>query len=168
MTQGTKDEQSVTADWSLRQELIEGVCVQEVKNVVKDDGFLTEVFRRDWELDDGVVDQAFQVTLFPGKVSAWHKHRLTTDRLFVNHGQLKVVLYDDRDHSSTNGMVNEFRAGIVRPVLLIVPPDVWHGVQNLGDEPGTILNLPDRAYRYDDPDHWRVPADSPEIPYSFA
>ena len=80
----TKDKQSITADWVFTQELIDGVRVREVKNVPVMYGVLTEVFRRDWALEEGTVDQVFQVTLFPGAVLAWHAHQLTTDRLFVN------------------------------------------------------------------------------------
>jgi dTDP-4-dehydrorhamnose 3,5-epimerase len=30
-----------------------------------------------------------------------------------------------------------------------------------------VINIVDRAYDYHDPDHWRVPDDSPHIPFSF-
>jgi dTDP-4-dehydrorhamnose 3,5-epimerase len=40
-------------------------------------------------------------------------------------------------------------------------------VQNIGDGPAAVLNAVDRAYDYEDPDHWRLPADTPEIPYRF-
>ncbi len=75
------------------------------------------------------------------------------------------MLYDARPDSPTAGRVNEFRLGERRPGLVIVPPGVWHGLRNLLSETSTVLNLVDRAYDYEDPDHWRVPPDSPEIPY---
>jgi dTDP-4-dehydrorhamnose 3,5-epimerase len=165
--EGVKDGQSIAADWVVPRELIDGVVLKEVRNVPKENGLLTEIFRAEWDLGVAAVDQIFQVTLFPRQISAWHSHRETTDRLFVNHGQMKIVLYDARPGSVTEGLVNEFLLGAWRPGLVVVPPDVWHGIQNLHHEPSTILNVVDRAYRYEDPDHWRVPADSAEIPYSF-
>jgi dTDP-4-dehydrorhamnose 3,5-epimerase len=45
---------------------------------------------------------------------------------------------------------------------------VWHGVQNVHPGPSSVLNLVDRAYRYEAPDHWRLPPDTAEIPYRFA
>jgi dTDP-4-dehydrorhamnose 3,5-epimerase len=30
-----------------------------------------------------------------------------------------------------------------------------------------MLNCPSRAYDYEDPDHYRLPFDTPEIPYSW-
>lgn len=163
-----KDQQSITADWELLQPLIDQVQVKAIRNVVKENGVLTEVYRRDWMLDDGGVEQVFQSLLFPGGISAWHAHQLTTDRLFANHGVLKVVLYDARQSSPTYGLINEFRCGSVRPTLLVVPPGVWHGVQNISHEPAFLLNVVDRAYTYEDPDHWRLPWDTEKIPYSFS
>ncbi|MCE6989109.1 dTDP-4-dehydrorhamnose 3,5-epimerase family protein [Dyadobacter sp. CY323] len=164
-----KDSKSITAQWSLTNfALIDGVSVKEVKNVLKNNGHLTEIYRQDWELDDLPVGQIFQVSLNPNGISAWHAHEITTDRIFVNTGSIKVVLYDAREDSSTYGMVNEFRCGALRPMLIIVPPKVWHGVQNYTSEPAALLNIVDKAYQYDDPDHWRIPLDSPEIPYKFS
>jgi dTDP-4-dehydrorhamnose 3,5-epimerase len=166
MIDGAKrDSQSVTADWTVLQDLIAGVVLREVRHVTKDSGYVTELWRRDWQLDDRPVDQVFQVTLHPGGCSAWHAHMATTDRLFVAGGLVKIVLYDPREDSATQGLVNEFRLGEQRPGLVIVPPGVWHGIRNIGPGTARVANLVDAAYDYEDPDHWRVPADSPEIPY---
>ena len=163
----TKDQRSIASDWEPLRELIDGVKVKEIKNVPKENGFLTEMFRADWALDEGEVGQVFQVNLFPGGISAWHAHQFSTDRLFASHGLFKVVLFDARSNSRTHKLVNEFRIGPIRPTLIVVPPGVWHGVQNISKEPGGIVNIVDRAYAYEDPDHWRLPFDTPEIPYSF-
>lgn len=162
------DRQSVTDDWQSLQELIADVQVKEVKNVLKDNGYITEIWREDWPLGPAHVGQVFQALLEAGAISAWHVHRTATDRLFANHGQLKIVLYDARPDSATRGRVNVFRCGSARPTLIVVPGGVWHGVQNLGGAPALLLNLPDQPYRYDAPDHWRLPQDTDRIPYSFA
>lgn len=173
MTEGflegaAKDQQSITADWQPRQDLIDGVHVREVKHVMKAGrGMLTEVFRRDWGLDTGVVDQVFQNILEPGQVSGWHMHAHTTDRLFVNSGHLKIVLYDARTGADSHGRVNVFYFGNSRPALVIVPPGVWHAVANTSGSQAALLNLVDRAYDYEDPDHWRLPITTDKIPYSF-
>ena len=167
--EGTRrDAQSITAEWEFTtQKLIDGVALKEIKSVPKASGSLTEVFRRDWGLDELPVDQVFQVRLKPGAISAWHAHEVTTDRLFVNHGLIQIVLYDSRPGSPTRGMVNEFKLGGIRPGLVVIPPKVWHGIRNINSGDSLILNLVDQAYNYENPDHWRVPQDSPEVPFSF-
>lgn len=163
-----QDSQSVTSDWNLLQDPIDGVCVREMKNLVKSGGdVLCEIFRRDWMLDDGDVDQVFQNVMSPGSISAWHVHRFTADRLFASQGVLQIVLFDGRENSPSHGRLNEFRFGAVRPALVIIPPGVFHGVRNISHEPALLLNLVNRAYRYEDPDHWRLPLDTEMIPYRF-
>jgi dTDP-4-dehydrorhamnose 3,5-epimerase len=162
-----KMRQSVTSEWERTgQPWIEGAKLREVKNVLVSDGVLVEVFRQDWQLG-GEVAQVFQRGLSSRSVSAWHAHERTTDRLFVHVGRAKIVLYDARPESSTRGWVNEIILGEARPALLVVPPRVWHGVQNVSSETILLLNLVDHAYRYEDPDHWKIPPDSPEVPYRF-
>lgn len=163
-----KDAQSITSDWNPVQDLIKGVVVKEVKNVPKTGGVLVEVFRSDWSLDEGQVAQVFQVVLEPGSITAWHMHQVTTDRIFINRGLIKLVLYDARRGSDTYGRINEFRFGALRPGLVSIPPGVWHGVKNVDPGTSSLLNLVDKAYSYDDPDHWRLPGDTQEIPYDFA
>jgi dTDP-4-dehydrorhamnose 3,5-epimerase len=161
--------QSVTSEWQIvDQPEIDGVALHEIRNVPTSYGHLGEVWRADWKLDAGGVDQVFVSTLGPGQVSAWHAHGETTDRLYVAAGQLLIVLYDGRRSGSTYGTVSTWRLGVPRSGLLVVPPGVWHGVKNEGHAPGVLINVVDQAYRYDGPDHWSVPSDSPLVPYSLA
>ena len=162
-----KDGKSITSDWEFERTLIDGVRVREIKNVPKENGMLTEIYRRDWELDEAEVGQVFQVQIVPGGITAWHVHQSTIDRLFVNAGILKIVLFDAREGSPTQNMINEFRHGLARPAIISVPPGVWHGVQNIGTVTASLLNIVDNPYRYENPDHWRLPQDTPLIPYSF-
>jgi hypothetical protein len=41
------------------------------------------------------------------------------------------------------------------------------GMQNISNSCTVLLNLVDRAYQYEQPDHWRLPLDSDQIPYRF-
>lgn len=164
----TRDTQTITASWTpAKLKLIDGVEVHEVANVPKRQGYLTEIFRAGWMHDGVAVDQVFQVVLNSGAISAWHAHELTTDRLFVANGLMRIVLYDAREESRTCGLINELIFGTVRPALVTVPPQVWHGIQNIAEGPSTIVNIVDRAYDYAAPDHWRVPHDSPQIPFTW-
>ncbi len=162
-----KDEPSATADWVSLQRLIEGVRVVEVRNMLQDSGSLTEIYRADWFSTPLEIEQAFQITLKGGAITAWHMHAETTDRLFVSSGQVKIVLFDDRPDSQTRGLTNEFRFGERRAGLVIVPAGVWHGLRNLQAAASVVVNLVDRSYDYTAPDHWRLPPDSPKIPYEL-
>jgi dTDP-4-dehydrorhamnose 3,5-epimerase len=162
-----KDPQLITSSWCTLQELIAGVALRQVANVPGNRGVLTEIFRPEWDPSGGPVGQIFQVRLFPAAISAWHCHLTAVDRLFIGVGHVRVVLYDARPESATHGRINEFHLGESRSGLLIVPPQVWHGVQNVGGVPALLLNAPTRPYDYEDPDHYRLPANTPEIPFTW-
>jgi dTDP-4-dehydrorhamnose 3,5-epimerase len=162
-----KDSQLITRDWHKLEELIEGVSLHEVLHVPRDHGVITELFRPEWDTGGLPVAQIYQSRLFQGALGAWSCHARNTDRLFVNSGHVKIVLYDARPDSKTSGKVNEFHTGDMRPSLLVIPPGIWHGLQNLGSSEALVLNFPTRAYDYEDPDHYRLPCDTSEIPYSW-
>lgn len=163
-----KDRESITKDWSpVGLKLIDGIQIKEVRPVMTGYGHLTEVLRGEWIPGNAHVDQIFVSTLLPGGLSAWHAHEKSTDRLFVVAGHMRMVFYDARENSPTRGLINEFRSGVQRPMLIVVPPRVWHGVQNYGNTPAVLLNAVDKAYSYENPDHWRVPPDSESVPYTF-
>jgi dTDP-4-dehydrorhamnose 3,5-epimerase len=160
-----KDGQQITEDWNKLGETIEGVSIREVRHVPRDHGVITEIFRPEWDPGGRPVVHIYQSRLFPGALGAWSCHQQTTDRLFVSQGLVKIVLYDAREHSKSKGRLMELHAGDARPCLIVVPPGIWHGMQNLGDIDALVLNCPTEAYNYSNPDHYRLPFDSPEIPY---
>src|SRR3954470_23254840 len=102
-----KDSQLITSDWHKLQDVIDGVSVHEVLHVPRDHGVITEVFRPEWDPTGLPVVHIYQSRLFVGALGAWSCHRRSTDRLFVNQGQVKAVLYDDRDGSKTKGRLME-------------------------------------------------------------
>jgi len=162
-----KDGQQVTSVWNKVQERLDGVTIHEVLHVPRDHGVITETFRPEWDPTGKPVIHIYQSRLFPGAIGAWSCHAKTIDRLFVNQGHLKVVLYDGREESPTHGRIMELHVGDARPAFLVIPVGVWHGLQNLGASDALVLNYPTVAYDYEDPDHYRLPYDSPEIPYSW-
>jgi dTDP-4-dehydrorhamnose 3,5-epimerase len=41
---------------------------------------------------------------------------------------------------------------------------VWHAVKNVAANASTLINVVDKAYNYEAPDHYRLPADTDKIP----
>ncbi|HJQ37127.1 MAG TPA: dTDP-4-dehydrorhamnose 3,5-epimerase [Thermoanaerobaculia bacterium] len=162
-----KDPQVVTSDWHSVQPGLEGVVVREVLHVPRDHGVITETFRPEWDPTGMPVVHIYQSRLYPGAIGAWSCHAKSIDRLFVNQGHLKVVLFDGREHSSTFGRIAELHVGDARPTFIVLPTGIWHGLQNVGTTDALVLNFPTKAYDYEDPDHWRLPVDTEQIPYTW-
>ena len=147
--------------------MIDGVMVKQLKVLPDDRGRLMEIVRCD---DDHFqkFGQVYMTTTYPGVVKAWHMHRLQTDHMCAVHGMFRVALYDARDDSPTRGEVQEVYMGVHRPVLLRIPPGVYHGWVCVSQEEGIVVNVPDLPYDRDNPDEYRLPFDTPDIPYDWS
>ena len=160
-----------TPGGALRLTPIEGVKYRLARPVSHHDGHLTEAFRVDWGLTEDSIVQVNLTTTFPGRIRAWGIHRVTVDRLFAATGSLCIVCYDGRRESLTFGCVNEFLLGSRNQGLVLIPPGVFHGWKNIGDEEATIVSMPSQLYDHDGPDRWELlwsSADAQKIiPYQW-
>lgn len=162
---GTKDPQTVSATGSrATPPKIAGVRIHELGNVITRSGFMTEIFRGDWPEIDVAVRQINWVLFNPGAVTDWHVHYRQTDRLVGVGGNIKLALWDGRKTSPTNGTGEIIRMGAFRPVIVAVPPGVWHGLRNESGEAAGYINVIDELYVHEDPDNWRLTPRSTDIP----
>jgi len=146
--------------------MIEGVVVKPLRVIPDERGFLMEMLRSDDELFEG-FGQSYVTAAYPGVVKGWHYHKKQTDHFVCLHGMAKVVLYDQREGSPTFGRVQEFFMGERNPILLKIPRLVMHGFKAVGTEMAMIVNFPTELYNYQEPDEFRVPWNSPDIPYDW-
>lgn len=164
----TKDKGHVTPNWDFTNlDLIDGVRFKEIRNIVTKNGVTTELYRPDWNIAGGDIKHMIRVSLRAHAVSAWHMHEIQTDHIIVLHGLVKMVLFDDRPQSKTRGKVNQFNISPMRPRLTVIPPGVWHGLQNMDTPECTFINFFDKPYEYDNPDEWRLPWNTDKIPYKW-
>lgn len=146
--------------------VIEGVRIRELRLIPDERGYLMEMLRSDWPEFDR-FGQCYVTACYPGVVKAWHYHKKQWDHFVCVHGMAKVVLFDAREDSPTHGTINEFHMGSLNPILVKIPPLVYHGFTAEGGETALIVNLPTELYNYSNPDEFRVPYDDPGIPYSW-
>jgi dTDP-4-dehydrorhamnose 3,5-epimerase len=146
--------------------MIEGVKTKKLKVIADERGRLMEMLRSD---DDLFIKfgQVYMTTTYPGVVKGWHYHKTQTDNIVAVKGMLKLVLYDAREGSSTNGEIDEFFIGEHNPLLVQVPKGVYHGWKCVSESEAVVINCPTEVYHYDQPDEYRLPFDSPEVPYDW-
>jgi dTDP-4-dehydrorhamnose 3,5-epimerase len=148
------------------QTLIDGVRTRPTRLNADERGFLMEIMRPDWDVFQK-FGQVYVTSAYPGVVKAWHYHKKQWDHFVCVRGMMKVALYDSRDGSPTKGVVNEFVIGERNPTLVKIPPLVYHGFKCIGNEEALIVNVPTEMYNYTEPDEFRLPADTKEIPYDW-
>jgi dTDP-4-dehydrorhamnose 3,5-epimerase len=147
--------------------MIYGVKTKKLRVIPDERGRLMEMLRSD---DDLFIrfGQVYLTTAYPGVVKAWHYHKKQVDHFVCVKGMMKVVLYDGRPESSTYKEINEFFIGEHNPLLLQIPPLVYHGFKGLGPGEAMIINCPTETYHYQEPDEYRLPAHGTEIPYDWS
>jgi len=145
---------------------IDGVKIKDLKVIKDERGYLMEMLR----CDDKIFDRFGQVYLsvcVPGFVKGWHYHKAQTDYFVVVKGNAKIVLYDDREGSKTKGKVQEFFIGENNPQLITIPPLVVHGMTPADNSPIYVVNCCTHPYDYKNPDEFRIPFNSKDIPYDW-
>lgn len=146
--------------------MIDGVTIKNLQPHADERGCLTEILRSDDEIFQK-FGQIYASLNYPGVIRAWHYHRKQDDLWAVVRGMVKAVLYDQRKDSPTHGEVQEVFLGEQNPVLLKIPVGVMHGYKTIGVEPSLLINLPTEAYDPADPDEYRLPFDTDQIPYDW-
>ncbi len=146
--------------------MIEGVGIKNLRVLPDERGRLMEILRGD---DDLFIKfgQVYMTTGYPGVVKAWHYHKIQWDNFCVVSGMMKVVLFDGREESPTKGEVMEFIMGEHRPLLLRIPPLVYHGFKCIGEREALLINIPTETYSHDTPDEHRIDPHDNDIPYSW-
>jgi len=146
--------------------MIQDVVVKKLQPIVDDRGFLMEILRSDDTLFDR-FGQCYVTLVHPGIVKGWHYHKKQYDHFCCLRGTAKVVLYDVREGSRTRGEVNEFILSLESPLVVKIPPYVFHGFTAVGEEDALILNVPTELYNSKEPDEYRESPFSEKIPYDW-
>lgn len=146
--------------------MIEGVEIKQITKHADERGYLMELLR----CDDAIFrkfGQAYVALNYPGVVRGWHYHKKQDDHFAVVKGMVKVALYDAREGSPTQGQVDEFFLGEQHSILLKIPVGVMHGYKTVGSEPSLLINFPTEPYDPQEPDEYRLPWDTDQIPYDW-
>ncbi len=146
--------------------MIEGVEVKQLTRHADQRGYLMELLRS----DDPIFSkfgQCYVSMNYPGVVRAWHWHEKQDDFFVVVKGMIRVGLYDQREGSATKGEVNDFYLGENNTILLKIPVGVVHGYKTIGVEPSLLINFPSVAYDPKEPDEFRLPWNTDQIPHDW-
>ena len=89
-----------------------------------------------------------------GAIKAWKRHKKMTLNLVVPVGEIRFVLFDDREVTNT-----QFQEVIISKdnyCRLTVPPMVWMGFQGLSESSAMLLNIADIEHDPDEVDRKEI------------
>lgn len=146
--------------------MIDGVQLKKLRIVSDERGRLMEILRCDDKFFQQ-FGQVYMTTAKPGIVKAWHYHKMQTDNFTCISGQMKLALYDARETSSTYLQVQDFIIDLDNPLLVQIPPYVYHGFKCISNKEAIVINTPTAAYNHNHPDEYRVDPYKNDIPYNW-
>lgn len=146
--------------------MIEGVRTKPLKWLGDDRGRLMEILRCNDEIFKG-FGQVYVTCINPGIVKGWHWHKFQDDSFVPMAGQVRVGLHDAREDSPTQGESLEFLLTPDDPFIVQIPRLVLHGMENVGETEGMVMNLPNMPYSHEHPDEHRVDPFDNDIPFKW-
>ena len=145
---------------------IEGVIIKNLKKIPDERGSIMHMLRSDDEIFEKFGEIYFS-TAYPGVIKGWHEHKEQIQNYAVIQGMIKLVLFDNRESSSTYKNLIEVFMGDLNYVLVRIPTGIINGYKCIGDKTAIIANcatIPHKASgemnRYD-------PLSNELIPYKW-
>lgn len=147
------------------ESLIEGVTITVLRQISDERGAVLHMLRCD-EPEFTRFGECYFSEILPGVIKAWKRHREQTQILAVPIGRIRMVVFDDRQGSITQGQVQALELGRADAYLrLRIPPGLWYGFGCISATPALLANCADLPH---DPIDSEVrPIDDPAIPYTW-
>ena len=142
--------------------MIQGVKITTLKKIDDERGSVMHMLRNDSEIFSKFGEIYFSIS-YPKAIKAWHMHKDMILNYACIEGKLKLVLYDDRTNSKTFGKIQELTLSTDDYFLVTVPPLIWNGFVNIGNNNSILANCSSVPYR-DDEIIRKSPFDK-QIPY---
>lgn len=147
-----------------KQNMIEGVIVEPLKQIGDERGKVLHMLRADSPLFTRFGEIYFSV-VNPGVVKAWKRHLEMTQNFAVPVGMIRLVIYDNRDFSSTNKKIETLEIGENNYALVRIPPLLWYGFQGISSVPALIANCTDMPHNPNEVE--RLELSDKQIPYDW-
>ena len=119
--------------------MIQDVIVTQLKQIKDDRGSVMHMLKK----DDDVFKEFGEIyfsTIYQNKIKGWHLHKESYLNYTCVSGEVKLVLYDDRNSSSTKNRYKEIILSPKNYVLVTIPPNVWNGFKGLEKGQSIIAN----------------------------
>lgn len=145
--------------------MIDGVILTPLKQIFDERGKVMHMLSVNSPTFSQFGEIYFSCT-YPGVVKAWHLHTEMTLNYAVISGEIKFVLFDDREKSPTRGQLQEIFISPENYLLVSVPPLVWNGFKSIGPTTAIVANCSDIPH--DDREIVRRAPNDDSIPYSWA
>ena len=121
--------------------MINDVIIQDLKIIPDERGSIMHMIKN--KNNDFVFGEIYFSTSYPNVIKGWHEHTKQTQNYAVIKGMIKLVLYDNRENSSTYKKIQEIFIGSKNYKLVTIPPGIINGYKNICNEEVIVANCSD-------------------------
>lgn len=131
--------------------MIEGVKTISLKIIPDERGAIMHGVRKDNILND--FGEVYFSKIYYGAIKGWHVHETLILNYICIYGQVKLVLHDLRENSTTKGETQEIFMGMDNYCLVHIPAGIANGTKGLWMPYSIVCNVasephdPNKKYR---------------------
>ena len=97
--------------------------------------------------------ESYFSTVEPEAIKGWKLHREMVLNFVVPVGRVRIVIFDDRENSETEGELSEILLSRNNYGRLTVPAKLWVGFQGLDENDSLLLNIASIPHDPDEVEH---------------
>lgn len=120
--------------------VLEGVHIVPLKIIKNSSGDVMHGLKSSESQFDG-FGEAYFSKILKNEIKGWKAHKKMTMNLIVPFGEVKFVLYDDRDISKTKKQFYVCTLSKTNYKRITIPPNIWLAFQGIGFSKSIIFNL---------------------------
>ena len=122
--------------------MIDGIIITPLKKITHPRGDLFHIIKKS---SAGYIDfgEAYITTIIKNEIKGWKKHHRMTLNLVVPAGEIRIVIFDGRNYSSTKGEFQEIVLSKENYLRLTIPPQLWVAFQGVSDNTNMLFNIAD-------------------------
>ena len=128
---------------------IVGLIVSPLKQIENPRGDILHAMKISSEGFSG-FGEAYFSSVNKGEIKGWKKHLEMTLNIIVPTGEIRFVIYDDREHSLTNDQAFDINLSRNNYCRLTVPPGLWLGFQGVSRGTNLLLNIANIEHNSDE------------------
>ena len=144
--------------------MLDGVRLASLRQIPDERGRIMHMLRCD-DPEFETFGEIYFSAVYPGAIKAWHLHRRMTLNYAVVTGSIKLVLYDARPQSPTQGQLQEIFLGEANYLRVRIPPGIYNGFKGIGLSLAIVANC--STIPHDPEEIERLDPFSPAIPYCW-
>lgn len=146
-------------------ELIQGVKITTLKQIIDERGAVMHFLKGNSVNFKGFGEVYFS-KVNGGIVKGWKLHLKAYQNICVPIGQIKFILFDNRQDSETYGRINEFLLDESSNYhLLSFPPNLWYSFKSIDSDYSVLANVSSEIH--DPSESLHMPLDNDIIKFQW-